>query len=141
MSTLSTPQVTQRILARTRATRLKLEPQVALVARAIAPDDRGAPLPLKSAKTVELLQATFREDRALAAHVEGVLRQFREATDTLAAVEAAVAAHAVTEAQVDALKRVALFLSKFHESVKQDPLLAQLFPAPEVLQAESEGQG
>lgn len=141
----STPAaVTQRILERTRATHRKLMPNVALVARAMAGAGRavesGIPadvlstsLPLKAAKTVELLQATFSEDEALAAHVEGVLTEFRQASETLSA-----SGGHLTEEQVAALKGVAVFVSKFHELAKRDALLAQLFPGPEVIQADAD---
>lgn len=141
---LSSPAVTQRILTRTRATHRKLLPKVALVARAMAgagrPVEAGipahelaAPLPLKAATTVDVLQATFSEDGALAQHVEGVLTQFRQASDVLAGSDGNL-----DEPQVQALKGAAVFLSRFHESVKRDPMLAQLFPPPEVLQADGE---
>lgn len=149
-SELATPAVvTQRILQRTRATHRKLIPQVALVHRAMAgagkaiesgipPEVLGTSLTLKAAKTVELLQATFEEDASLAAHVEGVLSQFREASETLAEAEAAMLAGGLAEEQVQALKGVAVFVSKFHETARRDALLAQLFPAPEVIQADVE---
>lgn len=145
LASSSTPAaVTQRILGRTRATHRKLSPKVALVARAMAgagrPVDAGipahelaAPLPLKAATTVDVLQATFAEDGALATHVEDVLSQFRRATETLAASDGAL-----DEAQVQELKSTAVFLSRFHEAVKRDAMLAQLFPPPEVLQADAE---
>ena len=141
---LTSPAVAQRILGRTRATHRKLLPKVALVARAMAgagrPVEAGvpahelaAPLPLKAATTVDVLQATFKEDAALAQHIEGVLAQFRHASEVLAA-----SAGSLEEAQVQALKGAAVFLSRFHEAVKRDAMLAQLFPPPEVLQADAE---
>lgn len=141
--------VTRRILDRTRATQTKLKPQVALVARALASaglspahgftaDELAAQLPLKAAKAVEVLQATFAEDAALAERLADVVGRFQAATEALVAVEGALANGAgPDDAQVTALKNAAYFLSKFHESVQDDALLAQLFPSPELLQADA----
>lgn len=138
----------QRILGMTRATRRKLAPKVLDVVRALhaagrgvdggfAPAEIAAPPSLKSAKTVEMLQGTFAEDATQAERVEAVVDRFREVGETLDATDAAVAAGAVSAAQLEALQRAALYLGKFHEHVKGDPLLAQLFPPPEILMADA----
>lgn len=137
----------RRILGMARATHGKLAPQVIDVVRALkaaglpAPEgfaagDLDAPPSLKSAKVVEMLQGTFQEDAAVASRIEQVVARFQQAGQTLDAIDAAQAAGAVSTEQLDALQRTGLFLGKFHEGMKGDPLLAQLFPAPQVLVAD-----
>ena len=137
-----------RIAGMARATRAKLAPKVLDVVRALRAAGRtadggfaaaeiAAAPSLKSAKTVEMLQGTFAEDAATAERVEAVIERFRQVGETIAEVEAAARAGAVSDAQLEALKREALFLGKFHEAGQGDPLLAQLFPPPEVLLADA----
>lgn len=141
--------VTQRILTRTRGTQRKLKPQIVLVVRALIAAGRdvdggfstaelAAPLPLKGAKLVEVLQATFSEDTALAKRIEAVVAQYQEAEATLGQVERELAAGEVPPARVEALKQAAYFLSSFHASMQGDALLAQVFPPPAYLQAGAE---
>lgn len=138
----------QRILGMTRATHRKLSPQVLNVVRALRgagrpidggfqPEEVAAAPSLKAAKTVEMLQATFAEDAAGAARVEEVIGRFQQVGETLGAMEAAIGRGAVSQDELDALQQAALFLGKFHEAVKGDPLLAQLFPPPEILMADA----
>jgi len=88
---------------------------------------------LKATKNVEMLQAAFEAEPDNVPRVLDVMARCQAATATLAAAEAAAGFE--TEA-LQGLKHAALFLARFHEAVKADPLLAQLFPPPEVLQAE-----
>lgn len=140
--------VARRILAMTRSTHLKMKPQIALVVRAllasghrleggIASEDLTKPLPLKAGLTVDLLQGTFTGDPALAERIEQVVARYEKAAEALAAVEAGLANAILVEADLQELKLAAFFLSRFHEAVKDDPLLAQLFPPPQVLQADA----
>ncbi len=137
----------RRILNMALATHRKLAPQVIDVVRALkaagvpagggfSDADLAAPPSLKSAKVVEMLQGTFQEDAAVAARVDQVVARFQQAGATLGATEAGLAADAVSPEQLDDLQRAALFLGKFHEAVKGDPLLVQLFPPPQVLIAD-----
>lgn len=136
--------VARRILDRARPTHAKLKPAVDLVDRALAGAggqpmaDPAEPFALKAAKTVELLQATFEEDPALAERIAAVVAEFKATTATMNAADAAQSAQTLSDEQLQALKRSALFLSKFPEAMKSDALLAQLFPLPAVLQADSE---
>lgn len=137
----------RRILGMARATHGKLAPQVIDVVRALraagvatgggfAAADLDAAPSLKSAKVVEMLQGTFQEDAAVAQRLDQVVGRFQAAGEALDRLDAAQAAGAVTQAQLDELQQAALFLGKFHEGMKGDPLLAQLFPAPQVLIAD-----
>jgi hypothetical protein len=137
---------TQRILAMTRATQQKLEPQLALVVRALngtgkqlseSPALLPTPLPLKSSLMVDTLQSSFMQDAALAEHTEQIVLRFREAAATVASVEAAVQGGQLEAAQVQSLKLAAFYFARFHEVVKDDPVLSRLFPAPQVLQADA----
>lgn len=137
----------QRILGMARATHRKLAPQVIDVVRALkaagvpagggfSAADLDAPPSLKSAKVVEMLQGTFQEDAAVAAKIDQVVARFQEAGQVLDGTAAAIAAGALEPEQLDELQRAALFLGKFHEAVKGDPLLVQLFPPPQILIAD-----
>lgn len=148
MSPEKTVAMTRRIVARTRGTQRKLRPQVALVARALhgagsdidgsfSQEELTSPLPLKAAKVVEMLQATFADDAALAARLEAKVTSFREAEETLASAEAGIGGGSpLPDEQLQALKAAAIALSRFHEGMQNDPLLAQVFPPPTLLQAD-----
>lgn len=136
--------IARRVAGMTRATWTKLKPQVANVVRALvkaghpadaglSAEDLAAPMSLKATKNVEMLHAAFEAEPANVPPVLAVMARFQAATATLTAAEAADAFDAEA---LQALKHAALFLARFHEAVKADPLLAQLFPPPEVLQAE-----
>lgn len=148
MSPEQTVAMTRRILARSRGTQRKLRPQVALVARALAGAGREAvsgftseelagALPLKAAKTVEMLEGSFAEDAALAGRVEAMVARYREAEETIEQAEAELVGEApLPDDRLSALKAAAIFLSRFHEGMQDDPLLAQVFPSPTLLQAD-----
>lgn len=136
--------IARRVATMTRATWRKLKPQVANVVRALraaghsadaglSEEDLAAPMSLKATKNVEMLHAAFLAEPDNVPRVADVITRFRQATETLDAAEGAAAFEAE---KLQALKHGALFLARFHEAVKADPLLAQLFPPPEVLQAE-----
>ncbi|MDB5100472.1 MAG: hypothetical protein JWM80_4893 [Cyanobacteria bacterium RYN_339] len=116
--------VDDRIRTRTRATVAKLAPNVALVERALQGAGPGD-LPLKAGRLVEGMQASFAADAGLKGKVEGMLAQYR---DAVAALETASGPDLMT---------ASFFLSRLSESVKTDPLLAQLFPAPQLLEAQA----
>lgn len=145
-----TVAMTRRILSRSRGTQRKLRPQVALVARALSgagrtvaegftAEEMTAALPLKAAKVVEMLEATFQEDAALAARVEASVAGYREAEETIDRAEAGLGGETpLPEAELAALKAAAVLLSRFHEGMQDDPLLAQVFPSPMLLHADAE---
>jgi hypothetical protein len=119
-----TDAVADRIRTRTRGTVAKLAPRVALVERAVRQEGPGD-LPLKAARLVEGMQATFAGDAALARHVQETLDRYHAALQTLETGEG------------QELMNASFFLSRFNEMVKRDPLLAQLFPAPQLLEAQA----
>jgi hypothetical protein len=116
--------VADRIRTRTRGTVKKLAPNVDLVERALRGEGPGN-LPLKAARLVEGMQATFAADAGLAKHVRETLDRYHAALKTL------------EEGEGQALMNASFFLSRFNEMVKADPLLAQLFPAPQLLEAQA----
>jgi hypothetical protein len=136
--------IARRVAGMTRATWAKLKPQVANVVRALraaghvadaglSDEDLAAAMSLKATKNVEMLQAAFEAEPDNIPRVLGVMARFKAATETLGGAERAEGFEADA---LQALKHAALFLARFHEAVKADPLLAELFPPPEVLQAE-----
>lgn len=139
----------RRVYARAQATHLKRLPQIVLIARALAGAGRSvdaglpeaqltAALPLKAERQVENLEATLREDAGLADRVVQVLERYREAAGVLATAEQVLDGAQPEAVDLEALKQAAFFFSRFHELVKDDPLLSQLFPAPQLLEANAE---
>jgi hypothetical protein len=116
--------VDDRIRTRTRGTVAKMAPNVALVQRALNGEGAGE-LSLKAGRLVEGMQASFAADADLARHVGETLGRYQQA---VAALETASGPE---------LMNASFFLSRFNESVKADPLLAQLFPGPELLEAQA----
>lgn len=138
--------VAARIVARAAATHARLLPSVALLARALMAmgrspaghawaDHLNAPLTLKTSRQLDGAKASLEAQPGLVAPVEDALARFDRASTALAEARNAVTGQGPTEAQVEALKNAAFFLSRFHELMKDDPILAQLFPPPQVLQA------
>lgn len=137
----------ERILAKTQATHLKLKPRIALVVRAmvaaghriegLSDDLLATPLSPKSAQVVDQLRSAFAADQVLAHQIETALVRFLRTADTLRSVEDAIEGMVLQESLVQELKLAAFYLSRFHEAVKDEPLMAQLFPEPRVLQADA----